>query len=83
MGWWAHAWTPHAQAFVQFRVDQARSCAYKPRNSGFSSPGELLVEGARRRIIADRGRATFPTRGEAEKPTQTCLPGLHLVGASV
>src|SRR6266542_6907289 len=24
----------HAQAFVQFRADQARSCAYKLRNSG-------------------------------------------------
>jgi hypothetical protein len=34
MGSWAHTWTPYAQAFVQFRADQARSCAYKLRNSG-------------------------------------------------
>ena len=26
---------PFAQAFVQFRADQASSCAYKLRNSGF------------------------------------------------
>ena len=34
MSSWAHARTPYAQAFVQFRADQARSCAYKLRNSG-------------------------------------------------
>jgi hypothetical protein len=34
----------YAQAFVQFRADQARSCAYKLRNSGIISDpqgGEL------------------------------------------
>ena len=33
MSSWAHA-RAHAQAFVQFRADQASSCAYKLRNSG-------------------------------------------------
>ena len=35
----------YAQAFVQFRADQARSCAYKLRNSGLTTdpdaPGEM------------------------------------------
>jgi hypothetical protein len=37
---------PYAQAFVQFRADQARSGAYKLRNSGCSSdddPSHLLT----------------------------------------
>jgi hypothetical protein len=37
MSSWTHARVSHAQAFVQFRADQASSCAYKLRNSGGGS----------------------------------------------
>jgi hypothetical protein len=58
----------HAQAFIQFRADQASSCAYKLRNSGFSAEffavwGEerspaVLVE-VLRQTIAEHGTVRF------------------------
>ncbi len=48
---------PLRQAFVQFRADQASSCAYKLRNSGYYAEAFAPMPGRCLRMVDQQGEA--------------------------
>src|SRR6266536_1536213 len=59
MSSWAHARTPYVQAFGQFRADQARSCAYKLRNSGAREAQKAKQDSRRTEALASMERTAL------------------------